>query len=292
MSGFALLRYPTAQPFKITSEFNPHRVNPVTRRSSPHEGIDFSIPIGSAVVSTGAGEVVIAKFSRSAGNYIVIKHADNYQTQYMHLSKLLVKEGQNIKQGQQIALSGNSGRSTGPHLHYELLVNNKPVNPLAAGMSMAENFDSNVMLASQSASPFSQASGAFGKGAIPNYRVTNYTSESTDYMDLDESPKATEGKKSKPKLKVKGNQKTVSTSAKTTTKTNGKYKVTVNTAARQKKAELATASNGKKGSAKGNKPQPSGSFQALSASVGDFQPNDFNARLSGGGVNYTKRSAK
>lgn len=288
MSGFSLLRYPTAQPFKVTSEFNPHRVNPVTRKVSPHEGIDFSMPIGSAVVSTGAGEVVIAKFSRSAGNYIVIKHANGYKTQYMHLSKLLVKPGQKIKQGQKIALSGNTGRSTGPHLHYELLVNNKPVNPLSASMPLTENFDSNVMLASRSSNPFSQPSGALGNSAIPHYRVTSYTSESTDYMDLDALPAVAGGKT----VKAKSNQKKTGTgvagktTAKASTKTNGKYKVTVNTLAKQKKAELATATTSKNAPAKGNK-----SFQALSADVGNFKSNDFTAQPLAKGTNYTNRSA-
>lgn len=255
ISDFSLLRYPTAKLFKVTSEFNSHRVNPVTRKISPHEGIDFSMPIGSAVVSTGKGQVVIAKFSRSAGNYIVIQHANGYKTQYMHLSKLLVKSGQKIKQGQKIALSGNTGRSTGPHLHYELLVNNKPVNPLSASMPMTENFDSNVMLASHSGNPFSSSSKGLDNSVIPDYRVTSYTSESTDYMDLDVLP-AMAGAKA---VKVQS---------------------------KQKKAGIATAANSKNAPAKGNK-----SFQALSAGVGNIQSNDFTLQPLVKSVNYTKRSA-
>lgn len=127
----------------MTSHFNPERVNPVTRKRMPHKGIDFSMPIGSTVISTGAGEVVIAKFSRSAGNYIVIRHANGYSTQYMHLSKLMVTEGQKVKQGQKIGLSGNTGRSTAAHLHYELWSNDRPIDPLSSqfnGMAVVNNF--------------------------------------------------------------------------------------------------------------------------------------------------------
>lgn len=141
----SLLRYPTAKPFVVTSKFDAGRVNPVTRKRAPHEGIDFSMPIGSTVVSTGAGEVVIAKYSRSAGYYILIRHGNNYSSQYMHLSKLLVKPGQKVKQGQKIALSGNTGRSTGAHLHYELHHNNKPIDPLSLELQLVNNFDFSEM---------------------------------------------------------------------------------------------------------------------------------------------------
>ncbi|MBP9642967.1 MAG: peptidoglycan DD-metalloendopeptidase family protein [Budvicia sp.] len=299
-SGLVLLRYPTAQPFKVTSEFNPTRVNPVTRKVTPHEGIDFSMPIGSAVVSTGAGEVVIAKFSRSAGNYIVIKHGDNYKTQYMHLSKLLVKQGQKIKRGQKIALSGNTGRSTGPHLHYELLVNNKAVNPLSTNVKMADNFSGQLMLASndsdsspragknknignsKSASPFKKANGALTK---PNYSLTKYTQESSDYANLDATSKL-KGKA----VNTKGNLRTASTNTKRTlTSNSGKYKYTVNKPANKKTTDLATASNSKKTPVKGNKPKSSNTFQSLSAEVGDFQSADVTSQSLGNGISYSQR---
>ena len=81
---------------------------------------------------------MIAKYSGSAGNYIAIRHGRQYMTAYMHLDKILVKPGQQVKQGDKIGLSGNTGRSTGPHLHFELHINNKPVNPLTASLPINE----------------------------------------------------------------------------------------------------------------------------------------------------------
>ncbi len=75
---------------------------------------------------------MVAKRSGAAGYYIAIRHGRTYTTRYMHLRKLLVKPGQKVKRGDRIALSGNTGRSTGPHLHYEVWINQQAVNPLTA----------------------------------------------------------------------------------------------------------------------------------------------------------------
>lgn len=133
-SGLArsFMRFPTMKQFRISSSFNPRRVNPVTSRIASHKGVDFAMPIGTPVVAVGDGEVLIAKQSESAGYYIAIRHSCQYTTRYMHLKKLLVKPGQKVKRGERIALSGNSGRSTGPHLHFELWINQQAVNPLTA----------------------------------------------------------------------------------------------------------------------------------------------------------------
>ncbi|BBI91323.1 putative peptidase [Serratia symbiotica str. Tucson] len=133
-SGLArgFMRFPTMKQFRISSSFNPRRVNPVTGRIAPHKGVDFAMPIGTPVVAVGDGEVLIAKHSGSAGYYVAIRHGRQYTTRYMHLKKLLVKPGQKVKRGERIALSGNSGRSTGPHLHFELWINQQAVNPLTA----------------------------------------------------------------------------------------------------------------------------------------------------------------
>jgi murein DD-endopeptidase len=133
-SGLAhgFMRFPTMKQFRISSSFNPHLVNPVTGRIAPHKGVDFAMPIGTPVVAVGDGEVLIAKHSGSAGYYVAIRHGRQYTTCYMHLKKLLVKPRQTVKRGERIALSGNSGRSTGPHLHFELWINQQVVNPLTA----------------------------------------------------------------------------------------------------------------------------------------------------------------
>lgn len=128
----AFSRYPLAKQFRISSPFNPKRRHPVTRLIRPHNGTDFATPIGTPVHSTGDGVVVEVKKHAYAGLYIKIKHGQKYQTRYLHLKKALVSKGQTVSRGQKIALSGNSGRSTGPHLHYELHINNRPVNAMSA----------------------------------------------------------------------------------------------------------------------------------------------------------------
>lgn len=127
--GFA--RYPLTRQPKISSHFNLSRRHPITKRISPHKGVDFSIPIGTRIIAPSDGEVVkVAYQANGAGRYIVLQHGRKYKTVYMHLSKALVKPGQKVKRGERIALSGNTGRSTGPHLHYEFHINDRPVNPM------------------------------------------------------------------------------------------------------------------------------------------------------------------
>ncbi len=132
------MRFPTAKQFRISSNFNPRRLNPVTGRIAPHKGVDFALPQGTPVLAVGDGEVVVAKRSGAAGNFVAIRHGRTYTTRYMHLKKLLVKPGQKVKRGERIALSGNTGRSTGPHLHFEVWINQQAVNPLTAKLPRSE----------------------------------------------------------------------------------------------------------------------------------------------------------
>ncbi|MEO3988292.1 murein DD-endopeptidase MepM [Pseudocitrobacter cyperus] len=132
------LRFPTARQFRVSSNFNPRRLNPVTGRVAPHRGVDFAMPQGTPVLAVGDGEVVMAKRSGAAGYYVAIRHGRTYTTRYMHLRKILVKPGQKVKRGDRIALSGNTGRSTGPHLHYEVWINQQAVNPLTAKLPRTE----------------------------------------------------------------------------------------------------------------------------------------------------------
>lgn len=126
--GFA--RQPLLFSARVTSSFNPKRVHPITRRVSPHKGVDFGIPTGTPIVAPSDGVVEhVAYQAKGAGRYIKIKHG-HITTVYMHLSKTLVKPGQSVKKGERIALSGNTGGSTGPHLHYEFHINGRPVNPM------------------------------------------------------------------------------------------------------------------------------------------------------------------
>ncbi|MBS0877231.1 MULTISPECIES: murein DD-endopeptidase MepM [unclassified Tatumella] len=135
------LRFPTVKQFRVSSNFNPRRLNPVTGRIAPHRGVDFALPIGTPVLAVGDGEVVVSKNGGAAGNYVALRHGRQYMTRYMHLSRLLVKPGQKVKRGDRIALSGNTGRSTGPHLHFEIWINNQAVNPLTAQMPRMEGLN-------------------------------------------------------------------------------------------------------------------------------------------------------
>jgi murein DD-endopeptidase MepM/ murein hydrolase activator NlpD len=106
-----------------------YRKSPFTGKKEFHQGLDISARKGSPVIAPADGFVSFAGHSSSFGNYITISHGYGYKTRYGHLSKILVKKGQAVKRGEQIALIGSTGRSTGPHLHYEVHRNNVPVDP-------------------------------------------------------------------------------------------------------------------------------------------------------------------
>lgn len=95
-----------------------------------HKGVDWATPVGTAVRASCGGTVVSAGWSSGYGYCITIRHPDGRQTRYAHLSKILVSAGQKVDQNQRIALSGNTGRSTGPHLHFEIIINGSQVDPL------------------------------------------------------------------------------------------------------------------------------------------------------------------
>ncbi len=114
---------------KQTSGFG-RRNAPKKGASSYHKGVDWAVPTGTAVVASCGGTVVKAGWSSGYGYCVYINHPDGRQTRYAHLSKVLVSVGQTVSQGQKIALSGNTGVSTGPHLHFEMLINGSQVNPL------------------------------------------------------------------------------------------------------------------------------------------------------------------
>lgn len=143
----AFSRYPTKSRYRLSSHFNPYRKHPVTGRVRPHNGTDFATPIGTPILATGDGVVTRVTNHPYAGLYIVIEHGDKYKTRFLHLSKALVRKGQTVSRGQKIALSGNSGRSTGPHLHYELHVNGRPVNAMTAPIPVAEGVGDKQRLA-------------------------------------------------------------------------------------------------------------------------------------------------
>ncbi|MFY9327228.1 MAG: M23 family metallopeptidase [Georgfuchsia sp.] len=105
------------------------RIDPFTGERAMHGGVDFPAEIGSKVVSAAAGIVVSAKFHPDYGNMVEIDHGNDLTTRYAHLSHMLVKAGSVVKRGQQIAEAGNTGRSTGPHLHFEVRFRGVAQNP-------------------------------------------------------------------------------------------------------------------------------------------------------------------
>lgn len=106
------------------------RVDPVYGTTKFHEGMDFACDIGTPVYATGDGTVTTAEWHSGYGNHIDINHGFGYLTRYAHLSELKVRPGQEVKRGDLIGLSGNTGKSTGPHVHYEVRLKDVPQNPV------------------------------------------------------------------------------------------------------------------------------------------------------------------
>jgi len=107
------------------------RIDPFTGRYAMHEGIDLIVDIGTQVIASAGGVVTVAEFhSQGYGYMIDIDHGNGFSSRYAHLSRIDVSPGQIVKRGQPIAASGNSGRSTGPHLHFEIRYNSVPQNPM------------------------------------------------------------------------------------------------------------------------------------------------------------------
>ena len=114
----------------IVSGFG-YRVHPIFRRVKFHYGVDISAPSGKPIRAAAGGVVVFAGWRRAYGNTVIIDHGDGMATLYAHCSRILVGEGEVVKQGQIIALVGSTGLSTGPHLHFEVRRYGEPINPLA-----------------------------------------------------------------------------------------------------------------------------------------------------------------
>lgn len=121
---------PDPKKYRFTSSFG-YRRDPFSGRSKRHTGVDFAMKPGNPIYSTGDGVVESVKFELFGyGNQVVIDHGFGYKTRYAHLKSVGVAEGMKVKRGECIGLSGNSGRSSGPHLHYEVLYKGAHVNPV------------------------------------------------------------------------------------------------------------------------------------------------------------------
>ena len=114
---------------RISSNFNPRRIHPIYKTARPHRGTDYAAPTGTPVYAAGDGRVVKAGYSGANGNYVFIQHGEQFVTKYLHLHKRKVKQGQRVSQSQVIGTVGSTGAATGPHLHYEFLMNGVHRNP-------------------------------------------------------------------------------------------------------------------------------------------------------------------
>lgn len=121
--------WPCPSYTRISSKFGP-RPQPTPGASTNHRGVDLAAPYGSSILASAAGVVTTARYSASAGNYVVISHGNGMSTVYMHASSLHVSVGEVVKQGQVIAKVGSTGYSTGNHLHFGVIKNGSYVNPL------------------------------------------------------------------------------------------------------------------------------------------------------------------
>ena len=122
---------PLSGEFLLTSSFGV-RADPMTHLPSMHEGIDFVAPVGTPVLATAPGQVLRAEYSGAYGNMVELSHQDGFVTRYAHLKTIFVKPGQFIRREETLGSLGNTGRSTGPHLHYEVLFRGQPMHPAKA----------------------------------------------------------------------------------------------------------------------------------------------------------------
>lgn len=121
---------------RISSNFNLKRLHPIHKVTRPHRGVDYAAARGTPVYAAGDGRVTAASFSKGNGNYVFIQHGQTYVTKYLHLHKRAVKKGARVQQGQIIGWVGSTGYATGPHLHYEFLVNGVHRNPRTVHKSL------------------------------------------------------------------------------------------------------------------------------------------------------------
>jgi len=122
----------------ISSAFNPKRMHPILKRIRPHNGIDYFAPPGTPVYAAGDGTVIRSAYSATNGNHVFIQHSNSIVTKYLHFSKRAVKQGQKVKQGQTIGYVGSTGLATGPHLHYEFVLDGVHRDPRTVPLPKVE----------------------------------------------------------------------------------------------------------------------------------------------------------
>jgi murein DD-endopeptidase MepM/ murein hydrolase activator NlpD len=131
---------------QITSRFSRSRFQPLLNIFRPHEGVDVSAPTGTPIYAPAAGQVTFVGWRFGDGTMVELSHNGNVMTRYAHLKKALVRDGQRVAAGQEIAEVGSSGLATGPHLHFEVLVAGNPVDPLRY---IAQEHDTSIYAAAR-----------------------------------------------------------------------------------------------------------------------------------------------
>lgn len=127
--------------FRITSKYSKNRFHPVQKRWKSHNGTDYAAPTGTPIMSTASGVVERAGYTAGNGNFVKVRHNGTYSTQYLHMSKILVKVGQYVDQGQTIGLVGSTGLATGPHVCYRFWKNGVQVDPMGQALPNSEPMD-------------------------------------------------------------------------------------------------------------------------------------------------------
>ncbi|MHC5309718.1 peptidoglycan DD-metalloendopeptidase family protein [Myroides sp. LJL116] len=127
--------------FRITSRYTKKRFHPVQKTWKAHNGTDYAAPTGTPIMSTASGVVERAGYTAGNGNYVKVRHNGTYSTQYLHMSKILVKKGQYVNQGQTIGLVGSTGLATGPHVCYRFWKNGVQVDPLSQVLPNSDPMD-------------------------------------------------------------------------------------------------------------------------------------------------------
>lgn len=160
---------------RVSSNFDPRRLHPILKTVRPHRGVDYAAPTGTPVHSAGSGKVIESGYKASNGNYVVVQHGGKYTTKYLHLHQRSVKTGQLVKQGEQLGTVGSTGYATGPHLHYEFLVNGVHTDPRTVALPKADPIEKQQMadFVRQTAPLFTQ---------LASYRATQLTYLSQSYL--------------------------------------------------------------------------------------------------------------
>ena len=133
----AFLRAPLNFAY-ISSGFNPRRMHPVLKRVRPHNGIDYFAPRGTPVYAAGDGTVSRSAYSAANGHHVFIRHANGIETKYLHFTQRTVQQGQKVRQGETIGTVGSTGLATGPHLHYEFVLNGVHRDPRTVPLPKVE----------------------------------------------------------------------------------------------------------------------------------------------------------